>query len=250
MSLLIDIGNTRTKWFLTDEAGVLTDMGVWENEAVATVDVAQFAGKTQQALCAVVGASTVLETLSAALAKQDITTICIQPQQNSCGLFSQYEIDRLGVDRWLSLIAAYQSGYGNALVVTAGTALTIDALTVKDEQGVFIGGTITPGLGLMQSALHQNTANLPQASGQYQAFPKHTDDAIYSGAINALSAAVIQQWESLKKQIKTSPKLVLSGGDAHLIAEKMPPALAENMIIVDNLVLRGLMHVEKEHMRA
>jgi len=245
MNLLIDIGNTRTKWFLTDEDGVLKDMGACNNADIETNQFIQ--ADVDRALIAAVGSGAVISYIESQCAQHDIAIERIQAAVNSCGVTNHYhEPAQLGVDRWLSLIAAYQSDYGHSLVVTAGTAVTIDALMVQDEGATFAGGSIMPGLGLMQSLLHENTANLPDAKGHYQTFPKTTDDAMYSGALTAIFSAIQYQWQNLYDVVNTPPKLVLSGGDAKVIAEKIAPELANHMIIVDNLVLRGLMHLEQE----
>src|SRR6185436_9837669 len=72
-------------------------------------------------------------------------------RHEQCGVRNAYgEPSQLGTDRWASLIAAWRFVRGAALVVNAGTAVTIDML---DATGVFRGGVILPGLALMASAL-------------------------------------------------------------------------------------------------
>ena len=69
------------------------------------------------------------------------------------------------------------SGSFCAIVVNAGTALTVDALT---NEGVFVGGTITPGAQLMRDALATRTAALKLQAGTFSYFPDCTGDAITS----------------------------------------------------------------------
>lgn len=65
-----------------------------------------------------------------------------------------------GVDRLLASIAALHKTPGQDVVVVAcGSAITIN-LTTAD--GVFQGGAILPGLGLMGRSLHEGTAALPR----------------------------------------------------------------------------------------
>src|SRR5438552_2277587 len=66
---------------------------------------------------------------------------------------------QLGCDRFASLIGAHALFPGQPLIVaTCGTATTVDALSAD---GLFLGGMILPGLGLMASSLARNTAQLP-----------------------------------------------------------------------------------------
>ena len=67
---------------------------------------------------------------------------------------------------------------GACVVVNAGTAVTVDALTA---QGVFLGGLILPGLALMARSLAAGTADLPLQPGRFQPFPVNSVDAIRSG---------------------------------------------------------------------
>ena len=65
-----------------------------------------------------------------------------------------------GVDRLLACIAALRKSPGQDVVVVAcGSAITVN-LTTSD--GVFQGGAILPGLGLMGRSLHEGTAALPR----------------------------------------------------------------------------------------
>jgi type III pantothenate kinase len=75
-------------------------------------------------------------------------------------------------------------------VANCGTATTIDAVTAD---GVFLGGMILPGLGLMASSLARNTAQLPQIAQDGKlpdGFADNTDDAILSGILAAQSGAI------------------------------------------------------------
>src|SRR3546814_5490867 len=64
------------------------------------------------------------------------------------GLRNAYrEPERLGVDRWLAMIAAWHTHRGAACIANAGTALTVDVI---DAQGQHLGGIIAAGLAAQQ----------------------------------------------------------------------------------------------------
>jgi type III pantothenate kinase len=117
--------------------------------------------------------------------------------------------------------------------VNAGTALTIDAL---DATGVFRGGVILPGMNMMLQALAENTAALRVPPGRYHDFPINTADALYSGAVQALSGAIEQMRARLGGD-ETRPRVIMSGGAAPEIA----PHLTAPVEVVDNLVLEGVL---------
>ena len=62
--------------------------------------------------------------------------------------------ERLGVDRWLALIAARERSKQPTVIVDAGSACTIDLL---DSEGRHLGGYILPGLTAMGEALVRGT---------------------------------------------------------------------------------------------
>jgi type III pantothenate kinase len=117
----------------------------------------------------------------------------------------------LGADRWAALIGARARGGTAALVVDAGTAMTVDAL---DDAGRFLGGSIVPGFELMRAALARGTARLPLAPGAYRPFARSTADAITTGAWQALAGAIERGYRSLADEVGHRPRLLLTGGGA------------------------------------
>jgi type III pantothenate kinase len=119
----------------------------------------------------------------------------------------------LGLDRAISLYGAGITYGWPALVIDAGTALT---LTGADEIGTVVGGAILPGLGLQLRSLHAEAAKLPLVDLPQQ-LPKRwatdTATAIQSGIIYTVViglSATITEWLS---DYPTSC-VVFTGGDA------------------------------------
>lgn len=77
-------------------------------------------------------------------------------------------------------------------------------------------------------------------------FPTNTQDAMHTGCLVAVIGAIQRQWQLLQALDQQTPAILLSGGDADVLAKHLPADLAEKTIIVDNLVLRGLMRMERE----
>ncbi len=63
----------------------------------------------------------------------------------------------LGADRLVNAIAAYEKYGGPAIIVDFGTATTFDVVSVKGE---YLGGIISPGLGISADALFSRAARL------------------------------------------------------------------------------------------
>ena len=249
MILLVDIGNTRTKWVLAENNHMLTEIDVCLNQDVASSTIAGLAEVVHKVMVANVAGVAMANTLVEAMQAVEAPVINITASIESCGVRNGYDhVESLGVDRWLSLIAAFDKKKSTCLVVNAGTAITVDALSVPKNGGHanFMGGLILPGLSLMLNALASSTANLNLAVGHVSNFPTNTQDAMLTGCLGAAIGAIQRQWQLLQVLDNQSPTILLSGGDAEIIAKNLPDDLQPYAIIVDNLVLRGLMRMERE----
>ena len=157
-------------------------------------------------------------------------------QSSQCGVVNRYDNPaQLGSDRWAALIGAWCLQRDACLVVNAGTATTVDALSASGE---FLGGMILPGLDMMRTSLATGTAALPVAAGVPAQFPRNTADAIWSGCVAAQAGAIWQMWTRLPD----GATCLLSGG----AAQALSPALTMPRLLVDNLVLHGLLRIAQE----
>ncbi len=251
MLLVIDSGNTRTKWALVDNAGRMQATEACMNADLSASTLPQVAQKASQVMIANVAGEVVAQKIMQLLAPLNAHFVVAKHQAGH--VINQYEqAEKLGADRWAALIAAWQMNQQATLVVNAGTAITIDCL-IKSEQedtGLFLGGTIMPGLRLMQTALTHNTAQLNVGEGSYNTFPTNTQNAIQTGCLNAAVGAIIMLLQQLEKHSDLPPKIIMSGGDASTVADALLPYLKANekqVMIVENLVLQGLAILEKEY---
>ena len=161
-----------------------------------------------------------------------------------CGVLNGYSNpNQLGNDRWAALIAAWDIEHRACLVINAGTALTIDALS---DSGKFLGGIIIPGVHLMLNSLYSSTQLVQDKSGIYEDFPVNTQNAIHSGIIQSLVGAIDRMYDTLSTQLKhSSINCILSGGNASLLS----PFIKYPTKIVDNLVLEGLVVIAKDEFK-
>ncbi len=234
MILLLDLGNTRMKWCLWNGQSTSPVQACQHEEAVSQLGLFLQAHPLPiRALGCTVTEAAHGEAIGAMLAALGIPLYWQKPRANCLGMRTTYNINSLGADRWLSLLAAWQKRAGDVLVINAGTALTVDALT---DAGDYLGGTISPGWQLMRQALATGTARLGRPDGQYAHFPDNTADAIHTGILAALRGPIEQLARKLAATQGQIDGCFLSGGDAELIH----PILNITSWPVDNLVLEGL----------
>ena len=237
MRLLLDLGNTRLKWALQAEHG-------WQAwGATAWGEDPALLGASWRSLPvpeAAFGASVVDEAREQAVAAQvralfGLKVTWLRTPASACGVRSAYpEPGRLGVDRFLAMVAAHAADAGDCVLVGVGTALTLDALTAAGEH---LGGLIAPGPRLMQQALLGATVQVrPRNDGLLVDAADNTSDAVASGCWHAAAALVERFVARLAPRLGGTPVIRLDGGDAAALA----PLLALRTQLVEHGVLHGL----------
>lgn len=250
MLLTIDAGNTRTKWAVFSANGKITQHGSCFNDALLKADLTPQALGYQCVIISNVAGAAHAEKLEHLLKPYHLPTNWVKASAQACNVINGYtEPEALGTDRWAALIAAWHIQHAPCIVVNAGTAVTVDALTqTADGKGEFLGGLILPGLNLMQASLGMATAQLPKhdaiqnfsANTIADIFARTTTQAIHAGALNAVSGAITRMAIALKNKSGQAPFIVLSGGNAAIIQNDLAESVTNETVIVDNLVLTGL----------
>lgn len=235
--LLIDAGNTRLKW-----ARVADDQWL-AHGSLDYSDLRALSGEMVPGVKCLIASVTCAEhdnQLAALLAARAITPRWLRAETQFMNIKNSYAIpEQLGVDRWMGMIAARQRTLTATLVVSVGTAMTVDALSAE---GVFLGGLIIPGRALMQQSLRAGTAQIGALQGSWQAFPQTTANAVQSGIIAALGGAIAAQHARLAAQSGDNPQCLLTGGDASWLIPHLDLAVEYAPL----LVLEGIDRVAKE----
>jgi type III pantothenate kinase len=151
--------------------------------------------------------------------------------------------ESVGVDRLCAAIAAFDRLGSACVVADFGTAVTVDCV---NDEGVFLGGAILPGLEMGGEALEAKTAQLPRVDvrgadggGPDWVFGKDTRQAIVGGLVFGARGALRELVESYATELGRWPIVILTGGDAKLIC---PRAGESGLVqaVVPDLVLRGV----------
>ena len=152
------------------------------------------------------------------------------------GMDIRYDNPReVGADRIVNAVAAYEKYGGPVIIVDFGTATTFCAV---DAKGVYLGGSICPGIGISTEALVQRTAKLPRIE------LKRTDSVICRNTIESMQAGVfygfVGQVEGIvsrmRRELDMSARVVATGGLAVVIA----PATKVIDVVEPMLTLEGL----------
>ena len=240
MFLLIDIGNTKTKWMLRDQRKI------YQEDSFLTEDIDQdhfmFSEKIQKIFISNVASFEKEAILKIKLKKFSCPIEFVKPQKKWKHLLNGYQdSSSLGVDRWLSALSVSNSIQKSTVIVSVGTAVTIDYLSFdkKEHQYTFEGGVILPGLHLTKNALSQNTAQLKNDEGAFQMPAINTANAIQSGFILSVLGNLKSFFELALSKSK-DVNIVLSGGDAEYIYQHLTEDLKSHSMIKKDIVLEGL----------
>ncbi len=264
LDLLLDIGNTRSKW-ITTKSGLggslsIEQSGIINNQELSEQIAQQFASLLtsspvaviQNIFCTCVGQLDVLKIWQAHF--PSATLYQLSGETVIPGFDNGYQRPtELGTDRLAGMLGA-KTLYPekNILVIASGTATTIDYL---HQGSKFIGGWIIPGLDLMLKSLGKSTANLPTLEANQLTtsrdddqtfnnqgtlaipFGTSTKDAIGMGVVLATVGAIRQAIA----QLPHLELILITGGNANLLeAYLLSDSSQVKFVQEPNLILVGL----------
>jgi type III pantothenate kinase len=147
----------------------------------------------------------------------------------------------VGADRIVNAVAAYHKYKTSLIVVDFGTATTFDAISKKGE---YLGGAISPGIGIASEALFRKASKLPRVEifvPPESVIGKDTASSIQAGIIFGYAGLVDGMVKRMKMEMGTNPRIIATGGLADLMCkvsemiEVVEPALTlEGLRIISN----------------
>lgn len=233
MNLAIDIGNSRTKAGFF-EGGKLVDEMVFDQ--FSAVELAALLESNQGVERGIIGSvGQYLDWPPDFQAQENFIQFS---RKTPLPIRVDYHTpETLGLDRLAAVIGARDLiTEGPLLVIDAGTCITYDLLSDDD---IYLGGGISPGIGMRFEALHNYTARLPLVDWTFNeeiGVPgKDTVNSMKVGVLKAVTHELegfiheySEQWEGLK--------VVITGGDSKLFEKPLKNSIFAN----SNLVLSGL----------
>tara|TARA_B100000524_G_scaffold346884_1_gene247832 strand:+ start:117 stop:842 length:726 start_codon:yes stop_codon:yes gene_type:complete len=141
----------------------------------------------------------------------------------------------LGNDR-IALAAAAVKFYpnSNSLIIDAGTCITIDVI---NQNNIFLGGSISPGINMRYKSLKNQTANLPELemSDEFNFPGDSTIASIHSGVVGG----VCHEIKGIINKINSdydNLNIILTGGDAKFLSKTLKiPIFANQFFILHGL---------------
>ena len=211
--LLIDVGNTAIKWRLANTEGLL-DAGGSVSDVSSLCKAIETENWGIAGLASVASDSADSELIVALTASGAMAVHRATAQATCLGLVSSYaEPERMGVDRWLAMLAAHVHNEGALCVIDAGTAVTVDLVSTE---GAHDGGYILPGADLMRRALSSETDRIQVGALEAPTIGpgNHTQACVTAGSWRAVMGAVQSIMAEYPKH-----RALLTGGAADALQD-------------------------------
>ncbi len=240
MNLVIDIGNTRVKSAIFDHKNqIIESLSFTHEKAIREIKFLIQKNHPKNALISEVGKR--IEGLEKLFEQNNINFFYLNTHLK-LPFENRYQTSQtLGADR-IALVsgAIFRQPQGNKLIIDAGTCITYDFI---DENNIYHGGAISPGINLRFKSLHSYTDKLPllQASKieNIELIGSSTNDSIISGVlygiINEIEGFIVKY--NLKYKNLT---VFLTGG-----SQKVLDRYIKNKIFVNSkfLLLEGMNYI-------
>lgn len=247
MIMVMDVGNTNvvlgvysdnkllTSWRLaTDRNKTADEMGIM------VLDLFRYSKVSNRDIKGIILSSVVPNMMSAleGMCKKyfGMEPLIVGPGIKT-GMNIRYDNPKeVGADRIVNAIAAYELYGGPLVVIDFGTATTFCAVSAEGE---YLGGCISPGIGISTDALFQYAAKLPRIElvKPPQVIGKNTVTSMQAGIVYGYVGQVDYIVRRMKKELHAlEAKVVATGGLANLIGQGSETIDEIN----ENLTLEGL----------
>lgn len=233
--LQMDVGNSSAKWRLVAADSSITERGEYRAGDTHTLQqLLSLSFAPEKIWISSVADEQSEKQLSKILVEQwGVEPWFARSEKQTNGLVNSYaDPARMGVDRWLAMLAGREKFSGRICVVDAGSALTID---VVEASGLHEGGYILPGPALMERALLFDTDRVRfSEEAAYELTPgRSTAEAVRHGIAVAQAGAVRMVLTQLNI---AESQLVLCGGGG----ETLQSLLGGSGILSPDLIFEGL----------
>lgn len=234
MNLILDQGNTQLKAAVF-KGDKIDKKNTYRNFIESDLELFLDGSTPEKVLVSSVKGDSLLHQMRALYGKR----VYHLNHQNPLPFTSLYTTpNTLGLDRiGLAAAAVNQFPRRNCLVIDAGTCVTYDFI---DEDKVYHGGAISPGLMMRYQSLSEFTAQLPLIEHQLpqNLIGNSSSESIRSGVVNGLIAEVDGTIAAYMKRF-TDVQVVITGGDLQVFE----PLLKSTIFAAPNFLLSGLNNI-------
>jgi len=224
MLLAVDIGNSSIKFGVFDRDNLTTKISIPTNREYTADDIAAEIGEHLPIYVDSAIFCSVVPEVEKAIVEYVERSFHIKPRfvrsTDDVGLKIGFNVETTGTDRLVNAFAAAEKYGKPCVVVSFGTATTID---VVNKDGEYLGGLIAPGMKVSARALSLAASKLPEVEIQK---PEHviantTETAIQSGIVYGQIAMVEGLISRVINELGDKPMVIATGGFAGLVTREI-----------------------------
>ena len=229
--LIVDIGNTRIK------TAIFSDNNLVKLDNWSSFDELSAVAERKNFKKVIISTVSGVDPMSLKTLFTDIDPLFLSHQTPLPIKLHYKSVQTLGVDRIAGAVGAYQM-YPNAnnLIIDIGTCITYDFMNAENQ---YLGGGISPGVGIRFKALHEFTGKLPLVEWDNEGFPAligdSTQNSILSGVLQGTwmeIKGIIAAYNENYQKINT----IITGGDSF----RFESLINHSIFVAPKLVLQGL----------
>ncbi|WP_111307983.1 type III pantothenate kinase [Confluentibacter sediminis] len=236
MNLIIDVGNSFVKLAVFQEGGLVLKKVINPDVLIKHIDILR-----KEFVCiekAIIASVGKLKEKDIIYIKKHFLLIELS-HKTKMPFINCYETpNTLGVDRMALVSASIQQfPNNNVLIIDAGTCITYDFVTIKNE---YLGGAISPGIAMRYKSLNNLTANLPLLEKEVpnNIIGNTTNNSIHSGIIYGVLKEIDGNIQTYKEKY-SDLTVILTGGDANFLSKQLKSSIFAN----SNFLLEGLDYI-------
>ncbi len=247
MLLVMDIGNTHTVIGLFDKNALICDWRVHTNPVITADEFSVILGNLFSA-----------KHIPLASIKKTVISSVVPPMMRTMEAFCRKYLGQeacwvdagvvdmpilyktpaeVGADRLVNAVAAYDKYHTSLIVIDFGTATTFDAIS---SEGAYMGGAISPGIGIAAEALFARTSKLPRVellNPPETVIGKDTAASMKAGIIYGYAELVDGMVRRMKQEMPPPPPRVIATGGLALFMKDVAGSIEA---VEPGLTLEGL----------
>lgn len=217
MNLIVDIGNSSAKAAVFNENEMLMRKRLG---ADLINDLATIVSEYGVSVCALSSVGNTSDETVNAIKRLVPNTLYVKGDTPTPLICDYRSPQTLGSDRLAAAVgAAHCNPHCDLLIIDAGTCITYDYVSAD---GHYLGGNISPGLGMRLRALHEQTARLPFvtiSNAEVQTYGYDTPSAIQNGVLRGMDYEIIGYLHAMLRQHPTA-RIFLTGGNGYRFAQE------------------------------
>lgn len=232
MNLIIDVGNSRIKSAVFDDSKMIHNESLTNESFISEVIKTIRKYNCTNAIISSVGSINKAQIVELGAE----INLMVLNYNSKIPFVNNYSTPKtLGVDR-IALVSSAISQYQkkDVLIIDAGTCITYDFV---NREGIYFGGSISPGIHMRYKALHAFTEKLPllEPTEKFELVGDSTESSIHSGVINGVINEIDGIIELYRKK-NADLTIVLTGGDVNFLSNRLKNGIFAN----PNFLLEGL----------